>query len=122
MGTLRHLVHLLRGQWFRRLFSVRATSQFSDGIFQAALASYVLFSPEKQPTPAAIAGTLTVMLLPFTVLGPFAGVFLEGVDPSGGEKGHRRVGYTNPTLSVSRAVRIRSTCCVVNMNIPASSV
>ena len=77
MDTLRHLVHLLRGQWFRRLFSVRVTSQFSDGIFQVALASYVLFSPEKQPTPGAIALTLTVMLLPFTVLGPFAGVFLD---------------------------------------------
>ncbi|HET7734938.1 MAG TPA: MFS transporter [Nocardioidaceae bacterium] len=77
MGTLGHLVHLLRGVWFRRLFSVRVTSQFSDGVFQVALASYVLFSPEKQPTPAAIAGTLTVMLLPFTVLGPFAGVLLD---------------------------------------------
>ena len=77
MATLRHLVHLLHGVWFRRLFSVRVTSQFSDGIFQVALASYVLFSPEKQPTPGAIALTLTVMLLPFTLLGPFAGVFLD---------------------------------------------
>ena len=65
------------GLWFRRLFAVRVTSQFGDGVFQAALASYVLFSPEKQPKPGAIALTLTVMLLPFSILGPFAGVFLD---------------------------------------------
>jgi MFS family permease len=77
MTALGHLLHLLRGQWFRRLFAVRITSQFGDGWFQVGLASYVLFSPEKQPTAGAIATTLTVMLLPFSVLGPFAGVFLD---------------------------------------------
>lgn len=77
MSTLAHLAHLLRGQWFRRLFAVRLTSQFGDGWFQVGLASYVLFSPERQPTPGAIATTLTVMLLPFSLLGPFAGVFLD---------------------------------------------
>src|SRR5262245_26954921 len=77
MTTLRHLVRLMRGVWFRRLFAVRLTSQLADGVFQVALASYVLFSPEKQPTPADIATTLAVMLLPFSLLGPFAGVFLD---------------------------------------------
>jgi MFS family permease len=75
--TWRHLVHLLRGKWFRRLFSVRITSQFADGVFQVALASYVIFSPERAPSPAAIAGALAVVLLPFSVLGPFVGVFLD---------------------------------------------
>ena len=77
MTTWRHLVHLLRGVWFRRLFSVRLTSQFADGVFQVALASYVIFSPERQPSPSAIAGALAVVLLPFSVLGPFVGVFLD---------------------------------------------
>ena len=77
MTTWRHLAHLLRGTWFRRLFSVRVTSQFADGIFQVALASYVIFSPERAPSPAAIAGALAVVLLPFSVLGPFVGVFLD---------------------------------------------
>jgi len=67
----------LRGQWFRRLFAVRLSSQFADGVFQVALASYVIFSPERQPSPAAIAGTLATVLLPFSVLGPFVGVFLD---------------------------------------------
>ncbi len=77
MTTLRHLRHLLRGQWFRRLLGVRLTSQLGDGFFQVGLASYVLFSPEKQASPEAIATTLAVMLLPFSVLGPFAGVLLD---------------------------------------------
>ena len=77
METWRHLVHLLRGKWFRRLFSVRIASQFADGVFQVALASYVIFSPERAPSPAAIAAALAVVLLPFSVLGPFVGVFLD---------------------------------------------
>jgi MFS family permease len=77
MRTWRHLVHLLHGRWFRRLFAVRVTSQLGDGVFQVALASYVIFSPESQPSPAAIASALAVVLLPFSVLGPFVGVFLD---------------------------------------------
>jgi MFS family permease len=56
---------------------VRVVSQLGDGVFQVALASYVIFSPERQPSPAAIAGALAVVLLPFSVLGPFVGVFLD---------------------------------------------
>ena len=77
MRAARHLAHLLRGQWFRRLFAVRVASQLTDGVFQVALASYVIFSPEQQPSPAAIASALAVVLLPFSVLGPFVGVFLD---------------------------------------------
>lgn len=76
MSAARQLAHLLRGQWFRRLFAVRLTSQLGDGVFQVALASYALFSDD-QPSPAAIAGALAVVLLPFSLLGPFAGVLLD---------------------------------------------
>jgi MFS family permease len=76
MTALAHLAHLLHGVWFRRLFSVRVASQLADGVFQVALASYALFSDD-QPSPAAIAGALAVVLLPFSVLGPFAGVLLD---------------------------------------------
>jgi MFS family permease len=75
--ALRHLLDLLRGRWFRRLFAVRVASQLTDGVFQVALASYVVFSPERAPGPGAIAGALAVVLLPFSVLGPFVGVFLD---------------------------------------------
>lgn len=74
VGDLRRLLRLAR---FRQLFAVRVTSQLGDGILQVALASYVLFSPERQPDAAAIAGALAAVLLPFSVLGPFAGVFLD---------------------------------------------
>lgn len=77
MHAARHLNHLLRGRRFRQLFAVRAASQLTDGVFQVALASYVVFSPEQAPTPAAIAGALAVVLLPFSALGPFVGVFLD---------------------------------------------
>ena len=77
MTAARHLLHLLRGRWFRRLFTVRVASQFTDGVFQVALAAYVIFSPEKQATPGAIATALAVVLLPFSALGPFVGVFLD---------------------------------------------
>ncbi len=76
MSALRHLVRLLHGVWFRRLFTVRVASQLTDGVFQVALASYALFSDD-QPSPSAIATALAVVLLPFSVLGPFAGVLLD---------------------------------------------
>jgi MFS family permease len=77
MYAARHLQHLLRGQGFRKLFAVRVASQLTDGVLQVALAAYVIFSPEQQPSPGAIAGALAVVLLPFSVLGPFVGVFLD---------------------------------------------
>ena len=76
MTALRHLVHLCGGTWFRRLLGVRLASQLSDGVLQAALASYALFGQD-QATAAEIATALAVVLLPFSLLGPFAGVFLD---------------------------------------------
>src|SRR5262245_18184207 len=62
---------------FRRLFAVRVTSQFGDGVFQVALAAYVLFSPEREPDPTKIAALFAVTLLPYSILGPFTGVLLD---------------------------------------------
>ena len=77
MAFFRDLAALLRFSGFRRLFAVRLLSQGSDGIFQVALVSTVLFSPERAPTAGAIAVAFATILLPFTVLGPFVGVFLD---------------------------------------------
>jgi MFS family permease len=68
---------ILRTPNFRRLYSTRLMSAIADGIFQAALASYVVFSPEKATTPAKIAVAFAVLLLPYSIAGPFAGVFLD---------------------------------------------
>ena len=71
-----HLRRLLQGRWFRRLLAVRLGSQLTDGVFQVALASYALFS-DRQPSAAALATALAVVTLPFSLLGPFAGVLLD---------------------------------------------
>lgn len=77
MTFFRDLGVLLGYAGFRRLFAVRLFSQASDGIFQVALASTILFSPERAPSAGAIAAGFAVLLLPFSVLGPFAGVLLD---------------------------------------------
>ncbi len=77
MSVARDLRTLLRFPDFRKLLTVRLLSQSADGIYQIALAAYVVFSPEKETSPAAIASALAVLLLPYSLLGPFAGVLLD---------------------------------------------
>ncbi|RSS80997.1 MFS transporter [Streptomyces sp. WAC06614] len=77
MPAVRDLRVLLRLRDFRHLLTVRLLSQAADGVYQVALATYVVFSPEKQTTPAAIASAMAVLLLPYSVIGPFAGVLLD---------------------------------------------
>ncbi|MDQ2839241.1 MAG: MFS transporter [Actinomycetota bacterium] len=73
-SPLRRLVG--RGD-FRRLLSVRMFGQFADGVFQASLAGTILFNPERQAHAGDIAAGFAVLLLPYSVLGPFAGVLLD---------------------------------------------
>ncbi|GGT08009.1 MFS transporter [Streptomyces tanashiensis] len=77
MSVVRDLRVLLRLTNFRRLLAVRLLSQCADGVYQVALATYVVFSPEKQTSPAAIASAMAVLLLPYSLVGPFAGVLLD---------------------------------------------
>lgn len=65
---------------FRRLLELRAVSQFGDGLFQAGLVGGLLFSPERQATPLAIAGAFAALYLPYSLLGPFAGALLDRWD------------------------------------------
>ena len=73
-GDLRAVV---RHRDFRRLFATRLTSQAADGGFQAALASLFFFSPERQTSAGSVAAAFAVLLLPYSVVGPFAGVLLD---------------------------------------------
>ncbi|ALO09685.1 Putative membrane protein [Streptomyces venezuelae] len=77
MSVVRDLRVLLRLTNFRRLLAVRLLSQGADGVYQVALATYVVFSPEKQTSATAIASAMAVLLLPYSLVGPFAGVFLD---------------------------------------------
>ncbi|WP_425172192.1 MFS transporter [Mycobacterium sp.] len=65
---------------FRRLLELRVSSQFGDGLFQSALAGALLFNPERETDPMAIAGAFAVLFLPYSVLGPFAGALMDRFD------------------------------------------
>src|SRR3712207_233391 len=56
---------------------VRLTGQLGDGLFQAALFSAVFFNPERATSAAEAAAAFATLLLPYSVVGPFAGVFLD---------------------------------------------
>ncbi|MGY1770228.1 MFS transporter [Blastococcus sp. SYSU D00813] len=62
---------------FRRLLTTRLLSQFGDGVFQAALAGTVLFNPQRAADPADVAAGFAILLLPYSLVGPFAGVLLD---------------------------------------------
>jgi MFS family permease len=62
---------------FRRLFAVRLISQFADGVFQAGLAGSVLFNPERSADPTQVAVGFALLLLPYSFVGPFAGVLID---------------------------------------------
>ncbi len=73
-GALREVV---RGLDFRRLLRVRLSGQFADGLFQAALFSAVFFNPERATSAGQAAAAFATLLLPYSVVGPFAGVLLD---------------------------------------------
>ena len=77
-------VRLLRtGNGYRRLLTTRFALQWADGMFQAALGGAVLFNPERQADPLAVAAGLAVLLLPYSLIGPFAGALLDRWDRRG---------------------------------------
>ncbi len=68
---------LLRRKDFRRLYAARLAGQWADGVFQASLAGTVLFNPQQAATPADLAASFAVVLLPYSMVGPFVGVLLD---------------------------------------------
>ena len=77
MQTGTHYWPFHKGSRLPVLLQIRWLGQFTDGLFQSALASFVLFSPERQPNAVAAALAFTVVLLPYSLVGPYAGVFLD---------------------------------------------
>jgi MFS family permease len=78
MQTLSFL-GLLKHPRLSRLFVARWTGQTTDGIFQSALASFVLFSPERQADALSAALAFAVVLLPYSLIGPFVGTVLDRI-------------------------------------------
>ena len=60
-----------------RLLRIRWSGQLTDGIFQSALASFVLFSPERQANAMSAALGFAVVLLPYSLIGPLVGTILD---------------------------------------------
>ena len=59
---------LLAGQW---------AAQAADGMAQAALADILLLEPLNQGAPARVLGLFVFTLLPYSVIAPFLGVFVD---------------------------------------------
>jgi MFS family permease len=76
-GTLDRARGALRSSDFRRLFFIRLAGQTGDGFFQAALVTSVVFAPSEQSTTIGLFKAGVVTALPFTILGPFVGVFID---------------------------------------------
>ena len=68
---------VLRHANARELLGVRIFGQAGDGLLQTALATFILFSPQRETDPRKIALAFGILLLPYSVIGPFVGVFID---------------------------------------------
>jgi MFS family permease len=68
---------VLRRSSYRRLLATAVTSRLGDGFLFAAAGTYVLFDPNRQATAAGYALAFTVIYLPYSLIGPFAGIALD---------------------------------------------
>jgi predicted MFS family arabinose efflux permease len=76
-GTIARTRGALRSADFRRLFAIRLVGQAGDGCFQAALVASVVFAPTEHSTTVGLFKAALITALPFTLLGPFVGVFID---------------------------------------------
>jgi len=70
-------VSFIRHPNARELLGVRIFGQAGDGLLQTALATFVLFSPQRESDPRKIAIAFGILLLPYSVIGPFVGVLID---------------------------------------------
>ena len=89
---------ILTDRKFSRLLRVRWTGQMTDGIFQSALASFILFSPERQANALGAALAFAVVLLPYSVIGPFVGTILDRVSRQ------RAIAFSNLIRAVTLSI------------------
>ena len=71
------LATVLAERDFRRLFGTRLISQAGDGMFTAGLGAYVFFNATSFPNPVSAASAFAVLYLPYSLIGPFAGVLID---------------------------------------------
>ena len=66
-----------KGSRLNRILAIRWSGQLTDGLFQSALASFILFSPERAPNAISAALAFAVVLLPYSLIGPYVGILLD---------------------------------------------
>jgi len=62
---------------FWRLIAIRWMGQGTDGLYQSALAAFLLFSPERAASAQSAAVAFAVVLLPYSLVGPVVGTVLD---------------------------------------------
>ena len=75
--TLIHVRDVLDRRDYRVLLAARLASQVAEGAFLAAVFDTVVFLPESQSTLRGFAVATALTLLPFSLVEPFAGVFVD---------------------------------------------
>ncbi|ANN14228.1 MFS transporter [Amycolatopsis orientalis] len=70
----------VRERDFRRLLFTRFSAHWGNGMYQAGLTGAVLFNPERAADALAMAGGFAALLLPYSIVGPFAGALLDRWD------------------------------------------
>ena len=65
------------GRDFRRLLAAQFVAQAADGFVQAVVADLLLLDPLEQRTPGRILGLTVLTLLPYSLVSPFLGVFVD---------------------------------------------
>jgi MFS family permease len=77
-GTVGRARAALHSPDFRALLAGRLVNQLGDGFFQAYLVAQLVFlDPDAQGTALGIAAAYAIVVLPFSLLGPFAGVLID---------------------------------------------
>ena len=68
---------LAASRGLRILLATRLISQTGDGMVQVGLVTLFFFAPQNATSTGDVAAALVVMLLPFSVVGPFTGSFID---------------------------------------------
>ncbi|AVM62192.1 MFS transporter [Actinomyces sp. oral taxon 897] len=68
---------LAASRGLRILLATRLISQTGDGMVQVGLVTLFFFAPQNATSTGDVAAALVVMLLPFSVVGPFTGPFID---------------------------------------------
>jgi MFS family permease len=68
---------LLGNKGYDRMLGAQLLSQAADGLYQIALASVLIFGLDAARTPAQVTKVLAVTYIPFSLVGPLTGPFID---------------------------------------------